>query len=103
MIKKYVKKPLVIEALLWDGENHEEMYGFLEGGELTYTTDYGKNFYIDHERVNGGLVIKTSEGDMLARIGDYIIKEPFDKERMFYPCKPDAFHLTYEEVTDGSL
>jgi hypothetical protein len=35
---------------------------------------------------------------MTANIGDYIIKEPYDMERCFYPCKPDVFKRTYEEV-----
>ncbi len=30
--------------------------------------------------------------------GDYIIKEPFDKERGFYPCKPDIFKETYDVI-----
>lgn len=42
------------------------------------------------------LNIPTKEGIMRASIGDYIIKEPFDKERGFYPCKPDVFALTYD-------
>lgn len=29
---------------------------------------------------------------MLANIGDWIIKEPFDKERKYYPCKEDIFY-----------
>lgn len=41
------------------------------------------------------VVIHTLEGDMRAEIGDYIITglrgEP-------YPCKPDVFTRTYEEV-----
>ncbi len=32
---------------------------------------------------------------MKATIGDYVIKEPFDKERRYYPCKPDIFDQTY--------
>mgnify|MGYP001154092603 CR=1 FL=1 len=80
----YKKKPVVIEAVKWDGKNHREMRNFL-----------GDNFYIDHEKVTGGLVIKTLEGDHLASIGDYIIK---GVKGEFYPCKPDIFKLTYEEV-----
>ena len=39
--------------------------------------------------------IKTLKGEMLASIGDFIIKG-VDGE--FYPCKPDIFQKTYEEV-----
>ena len=34
----------------------------------------GTNFYIDHSKVEGGLIIKTLEGEHLANIGDWIIK-----------------------------
>ena len=43
------------------------------------------------------LVIHTLEGDMEASIGDYIIKGVNGE---FYPCKPDIFAKTYEEVTE---
>jgi len=42
--------------------------------------------------------IITSEGTMAVNVGDWIIKEPFDKERQFYPCKPDIFAQTYDPV-----
>ena len=43
------------------------------------------------------LVIHTLEGDMEASFGDYIIKGVNGE---FYPCKPDIFAKTYEEVTE---
>lgn len=43
------------------------------------------------------LVIHTLEGDMETSIGDYIIKGVNGE---FYPCKPDIFAKTYEEVTE---
>ena len=97
-MSKYVKKPIVIDAVIWDGSHHRGMFEFLGGSSEQAITGYGDNFYIDHEKVDGGLIIKTSEGDMLANIGDFIIKEPFDKERAFYPCKPDIFEQTYDQV-----
>lgn len=60
-----------------------------------YMTSSGDNFYIDHFKVNSGLVIKTLEGEHIASIGDYIIKGVHGE---FYPCKPDIFEETYEEV-----
>lgn len=41
------------------------------------------------------LKIKTLEGVMTAIEGDYIIK---GVKGEFYPCKPDIFKETYEEV-----
>lgn len=96
-VKIYVKKPIEIEALKWDGGNHRSMYEFLEGKDKLINPS-GDNFYIDFRKVDCGLVIKTSEGDMIANVGDYIIKEPFDKERGYYPCKPEIFEKTYDEI-----
>lgn len=41
------------------------------------------------------MTIKTLEGDMVASIGDYIIK---GVKGEFYPCKPDIFKQTYEPL-----
>ena len=83
MIKKYVKKPVVIEAMQLKNENLIEVLDFISFDPTKAIADY----YIP---------IETKEGTMYATLGDYIIKEPFDKERMFYPCKPDIFEKTYE-------
>lgn len=94
---KYRKKPVVIEAVQWTGENHREMFDFLTYGakhDLPIETS-GVNFYIDHSRVKGGLIIKTMEGEHIACIGAYIIKGVAGE---FYPCKPDIFEKTYEAV-----
>lgn len=92
---KYRKKPVVIEAIQWTGDNQREMFDFLTNGEKKdeYMEAYGEHFYIDHQKVKGGLVIKTLEGDSVANIGDYIIKGIAGE---FYPCKPDIFKKTYE-------
>ena len=93
---KYRKKPVVIDAIKWTAKNHREMFDFLFDGENphqeTLKTE-GKNFYISHEKVRGGLIIKTLEGEHIATIGDYIIKGVAGE---FYPCKPDIFEQTYE-------
>ena len=45
---------------------------------------------------DGGIVIHTLEGDMRADPEDWIIK---GVKGEFYPCKPDIFEATYDEVT----
>ena len=92
---KYRKKPVVIEALEWNGSNHRPMYEFLGGAHDEYMSTSGQNFYIDWNKVEGGLMIKTLEGEHKASIGDYIIKGISGE---FYPCKPDIFELTYDKV-----
>ena len=63
-VKRYRKKPIVIEA---------------------YQTDVE-------------IIIPTLEGDMKASAGDWIITGVHGEQ---YPCKPDIFEKTYEEVENG--
>ena len=61
---------MVIESVRWDGNNHREMWDFLTGKTDDYISASGDNFYIDHTKVQGGLIIKTLEGEHVASIGD---------------------------------
>ena len=83
MERAYRKKPVVVEAVQWTGENHAEMCEFIDPEVFEIIP-----------RV--GLVIHTLEGDHHASPGDYIIKGVNGE---FYPCKPDIFAKTYESVT----
>ena len=83
MAKSYRKKPVMIEAVQWTGENHAEMCEFIDPEAFEIIP-----------RV--GLVIHTLEGDHYASPGDYIIKGINGE---FYPCKPDIFAKTYESAT----
>lgn len=89
---KYRKKPVVIEAvqLRWDTWN--EMCDFAEVGKLTDGKPQGVQ---DGEKI--GLDIPTLEGLMRANEGDYIIR---GIQGELYPCKPDIFKETYEEVVE---
>lgn len=89
MIKKYKKKPVIIEAIQFE-DNADcilAIYEFI-GQETTRVNYKDKN--------NPYIKIETLEGTMKASIGDYIIKGVNGE---FYPCKPDIFEKTYEEVT----
>jgi len=93
---KFRKKPVVIEALQWHGDkDHRPMFDFLTGTVDQPMDAYGDNFYIDHTKVKGGLMLKTLEGEHIASIGDWVIKGISGE---FYPCKPDIFEKTYEPV-----
>ncbi len=92
---KYRKKPVIIDALKWNGGNHRPMWDFLTGRTEDYMETSSKDFEIDFAKTEGGLVIKTLEGNHNASIGDYIIK---GIKGEFYPCKPDIFEATYEKV-----
>lgn len=105
MIKKYRKKPVTIEAIQWDGKNLVDVSAFLcnqtrkEALEEINSSYISQKKWDDYESLvlGDGLDIDTLEGSMKANIGDYIIKGVNGE---FYPCKPNIFAKTYEEVTE---
>lgn len=84
---KYRKKPVVIEAIEWQGdiESEDEIMEFMGVNELEVND------------MDTSIFIYTLEGKMKADVGDYIIKGINGE---FYPCKPDIFEKTYELVND---
>ena len=85
MIKKYRKKPVTIEAIQWNGGNLCEIRDFMRSTVVNHGSD---------------LIIPTLEGNMYASLNDYIIKGVNGE---FYPCKPDIFAKTYEEVMSSPI
>ncbi|MEO5664887.1 MAG: hypothetical protein ABIR39_16580 [Nocardioides sp.] len=77
---KFRKKPVVIEAIQYDGSNASEVKEFVGSS------------YVDDRRVP---VIHTLEGDMSVTSGDWVIR---GVQGEFYPCKPDIFEATYEAL-----
>ena len=98
---KYRKKPVEIEAIKLGWDTWNEICEFIE------KDSFGGGVYLDETTLEElpegktsnvmGLKIKTLEGVMLAKQGDYIIKGVNNE---FYPCKPDIFAKTYEKVDD---
>lgn len=87
---KFRKKPVVIEAIQWTGNNFDEVMFFMQ--------DFcgHKKAYEDAQELaaeTGKIYIKTLEGVMEGSTGDFIIK---GVKGEFYPCKPDIFDATYE-------
>ena len=93
-IKKYKRKPALVEAIQWDG---------------TFTTYREiKDVYSDIKDVvvgdmispelGGSWVVNTPEGQRVVSPGDYIIR---DKKREYYVVKPNVFKETYEEALNA--
>lgn len=92
---KYKKKPVVIEAIQWTGLNLEEVKEFV-GESLTYDI-IDDAWKLGKGRPHVFMKIKTLEGDMEVSEKDFIIKGVNSE---VYPCKPDIFEKTYEEVSE---
>ena len=100
-IKKYRKKPVVVEAIRLNSYVAEDIRNVLKFMGQTVNSDC-----ITQEKFSeycimcmqgGGLPINTLEGDIKASIGDYIIRGVNGE---YYPCKPDIFKKTYEPVEE---
>lgn len=89
---KYRKKPVVIEAFQLNerGLVKEDWFWDAVSDNVIITHDFGK-FY----ELPAWWEIKTLEGTMIAKAGDYIIRGINGE---IYPCKPDIFEKTYEAV-----
>ena len=87
---KFRKKPVEIEAIQFVGgpENRAAVLDFT-GVEATNA----KTIYWRANDADGELVIRTLEGDLVASLGDWIIR---GVKGEVYPCKPDIFEITYD-------
>ena len=108
---KYRKKPVVVEAFQMTKErrsSNEEWPYWLHEAWQANESEKGSLSPVDssislpdskdgifHEE--NRLKIMTLEGEYIISWGDYIIQ---GVKGEIYPCKPDIFEMTYEEVED---
>lgn len=91
-IKKYRKKPVVVEAKQWhEAGEHSEVRPFSRDEE-TGKLVCGK---CRTHRMDAHGWIDTLEGGHIVCPGDWIIK---GVQGEYYPCKPDIFEATYDPV-----
>ena len=92
----YRKKPVVIEAMQWDGtwENMDTINARWPEMRTTHLSAHPPS------RTVREWGIGTLEGYHKVSVGDYIIK---GVKGEFYPCKPDIFELTYEVAIKEAL
>jgi hypothetical protein len=85
---KYRSKQVIVEAIQFDGYNHDEIKKFSEG-KVGSAKPYKPNYV--------QLEVHTLEGIMDINISDYVIK---GLEGEFYPCKESIFLKKYEPVDE---
>lgn len=88
-MKKYVKKPVEIEAWHFTKENYNKGVPSV----LNESDDVTLWLQVNQSIIAGE--IETLEGTMKVSENDYIIKGVNGE---FYPCKPDIFEKTYAPV-----
>lgn len=92
---KFKSKPVVIEAMQFIPENAQALIDWLPYDVYALVpkpTSYELDLTVQYEKI---LEIKTLEGVMTARTGDWIIKGTLGE---FYPCKDEVFRKKYEPV-----
>mgnify|MGYP006340092397 FL=1 len=92
MATKYRSRPVVIEAIHFDGTyqgaRQVRKWAAESKCDIVYVSLSRDLYY---------LTIPTLEGQMTGSPGDYIIKGTIGE---FYPCKPKAFTAKYDSVPD---
>ena len=85
---KYVKKPVVIDAIQWKGtaKSFDEI-----------TSGFPEMRWLPGEMGSKSFNVITLDGMHIASCGDWIIKGVNGE---FYPCKPDVFEKTYSAFTE---
>lgn len=102
---KAIKKPIKINCwLITQAEldyiymkgNADAFSGKLHGAECWFYKERKDEW--DKKKGFGNVIakIRTLEGDMILRAGDYLIK---GIKKEFYPCKADIFEKTYKLLT----
>lgn len=86
-MNKFRKKPVIVEAMQFTDETKNQVFNWITCSCYPTFDDAG----------NPTLKIQTLEGDMIASLGDWVIK---GVKGEFYPCKPDIFEATYEPADD---
>jgi len=88
-MRKFRKKPQVIEAI---------QFNYIDNIDGPQTVALAVALGLSRYGSSKLWEIETLEGWHIVRDGDWIITG-IQGER--YPCKPDIFEQTYEEVKDG--
>ena len=89
--QKYKKRPHVIEAMQWTGDNLDAIQDWAGTG-----TD---GIYGPTEQNPAQLTVTTITGDPApVPVGGWILPEP--QAGRFYPCQPSVFEMLYEPMED---
>lgn len=80
----YKRKPIVVQALQWTGDNFELIREFCGHGDKALA-----------QQVDGDIKLMSLDGYMTAHVGDYII---LNQRGEIYPCNQSSFRDIYEKI-----
>lgn len=91
-MQKYMKKPLIAEAVQLSMENLQECMDQMTADGYQVTT-YSK----PPMRAVSGLAMKTENGIINVNFGEYLMK---GIQGEYYPCPADVFEKSYDLVIE---
>lgn len=97
MIKQYKRKPLIVTAVQWTGDNLMEVTAFVDNKPIEeFKADLNEKVWTTYETSikEHGQIVELSP-DVFAYPNDYIIRG-IDKE--LRPCSPDTFNKVYSLI-----
>lgn len=92
-LKTYRKRPIELQAIQWTGENEAEIQAWT-GRSIFYKLDVEDRG--ENPDATATLYVAANSVWLGLEPGEWILKD----SKGFYPCKPDVFAETYEEVTE---
>ena len=97
MIKQYRRKPLLVTAVQWTGDNLMEVVAFMKNQPIE---EFKANLNPDEWKGYAAVISEYGKSvlisaDVFANLNDYIIRG-IDKE--LHPCSPDVFKKLYSLV-----
>lgn len=97
MTTRYRKRPIVVEALEFDGSPDSADEVIAEWPRVRLDFEPGTDAW------TGRLAIDTLEGTILVEEGDFVIKRTNSDSRAYAleVCKPDIFAATYAPIGDS--
>lgn|SRR5574343_1108850 len=99
-MQKYRKKPVIVEAIKYNGFNENEIIDFTANLAKYQVAIGSSSDGMGGKETYSKLTILTLEGEMLVSKNDWVIKGVNGE---FYPCKPDIFGKTYEEFESNNV
>ena len=89
-MNKYRRKSIIVEAARFSDKNKDRVYVWAKS--IQQNVQHGWD-----TKGKPILKIPTLEGEIECSLGDYLVVEQIDPPRI-YPCKPNIFKKTYEEI-----
>jgi hypothetical protein len=92
-VKNYKRKPTVVQAIQFTGNNFDELKNF-----SPIVIDEQLTFSLKEDEKDKPLIclpIDTAEGRTILREGDFLVK---GIDNGIYPCNQQIFSLIYEET-----